>query len=1001
MARVATRRALLNTSASNIPVVNINFGSNIYSVQGVNYPSFISMPGATYSGGVTVGNSTTIPRADGTYKVQYARTNYIRNTTNVGVATGSPGTVPNNWAAVFFGGTGTTTTNAITGFGTEYGMSYIEFHFAGTGTTGYGIGFSAEQNTQVPGLQGQTWCGSWYTRLTGGSTAGIANIGSGVQIVERNSGGTALNSASSNVLPTTSLTRDTISYTFPDATSAYATIKYQLTITNGQSFDITFRVYAPQLEQVIDPNITYPTAYIPTLGSAAVTVNDIRISTPSSITNLVPNSSTTSSTTWIPNQVSKTTGQTDPLGGTGAALVTADGTSNPHYLIAGNASVNYTAGTIYTFSRMVKAGTQSLVQLTPSPTYFGTAYANFDLSGIAVTASSGLAAPATITAIGGGWYRISIAALCTTTTTGSYGGLVAFISSGSDGRSPTNTLTTNFYDFGAMVDPSPVLRPYVVTTSDAKTVDDYTAVRGNLVVASNSWSTNPGSMTVTTGATAPDGTSTAFTFTGLVADSNIGTAISYIPNVKHTGSIWIRAHSGTPTINVYFNGSGGLVANFPATLSTSWQQFTFSGVMPASGTESLQIGGGSSFGVGLVVDVWHQQVEPVLYTNATYANSTIAFSYPTAYIPTTSAPVYVYDTLLGGPGAFVEEASTNSVANSTGTGAVAGTPGTLPTAWNLGGVASGIALNVIGTGTEYGLPYTDLQWVGTATGTSGYGVFFTAANSVSATSGQTWTSSLGYRVVGGSLANVNAVTNGIYGKNSSFVTEESALATLTPTSVLQRTPVETFTLANALTTQVDNAIIVNFTNGAVINLTLRIYAPQLEQKAYSTSPILTSGTTITRNADNPNISGLNIGTTPSLFGLVSGINPNNIGTHYPTWARLYLNGTNFLIMFSQGGTVNVNCNETINGTIVVNNTLKTNVFTAGGMGKAAYAIPGNTTMTTSAAGVSGTTLSGAGVIPFTQLQLGNSGTDYLNGNIGQITLYSKPLNQSQLNVLTQ
>ena len=106
-------------------------------------------------------------------------------------------------------------------------------------------------------------------------------------------------------------------------------------------------------------------------------------------------------------------------------------------------------------------------------------------------------------------------------------------------------------------------------------------------------------------------------------------------------------------------------------------------------------------------------------------------------------------------------------------------------------------------------------------------------------------------------------------------------------------------------------------------------------------------------------------------------------------------------MFSQGGTVNVNCNETINGTIVVNNTLKTNVFTAGGMGKAAYAIPGNTTMTTSAAGVSGTTLSGAGVIPFTQLQLGNSGTDYLNGNIGQITLYSKPLNQSQLNVLTQ
>ena len=49
-------------------------------------------------------------------------------------------------------------------------------------------------------------------------------------------------------------------------------------------------------------------------------------------------------------------------------------------------------------------------------------------------------------------------------------------------------------------------------------------------------------------------------------------------------------------------------------------------------------------------------------------------------------------------------------------GAVPGTPGTLPTDWSVS-VPAGLTTNVIGTGVESGIPYVDLQIVGTATST--------------------------------------------------------------------------------------------------------------------------------------------------------------------------------------------------------------------------------------------------------------------------------------------
>ena len=61
------------------------------------------------------------------------------------------------------------------------------------------------------------------------------------------------------------------------------------------------------------------------------------------------------------------------------------------------------------------------------------------------------------------------------------------------------------------------------------------------------------------------------------------------------------------------------------------------------------------------------------------------------------------------PACTLEPPSTNSIRNNTMVGAVAGTPGTLPTNWG-GSLATvnGIAINVVGSGYEAGIPYAAL-----------------------------------------------------------------------------------------------------------------------------------------------------------------------------------------------------------------------------------------------------------------------------------------------------
>ena len=196
-------------------------------------------------------------------------------------------------------------------------------------------------------------------------------------------------------------------------------------------------------------------------------------------TNLCFYSTDYSNANWVTTFSSKTTGQADFIGGTGAALITADGSSNVHFISGNNSSsISYTSATTYTFSRFVKAGTQSLLQLTaPSPAFGTGQYANFSLSGAgSVTASLGLVSSG-IQALANNWYRIWIVVTATSTASSTSGSII-FIASGADGRAPTNTLATNFTDFGGQVEVGTFPSPLIVTAGTSATVNGNQQVIG-------------------------------------------------------------------------------------------------------------------------------------------------------------------------------------------------------------------------------------------------------------------------------------------------------------------------------------------------------------------------------------------------------------------------------------------------------------------------------------------------------------------------------------------
>lgn len=189
---------------------------------------------------------------------------------------------------------------------------------------------------------------------------------------------------------------------------------------------------------------------------------------------------------------------------------------------------------------------------------------------------------------------------------------------------------------------------------------------------------------------------------------------------------------------------------------------------------------------------------------------------------------------------------TNSIRNNSMVGAVAGSPGTLPTNWafNNGGT---LTTTVIGTGTENGLPYIDLRINGT-TSTTFIDLRLDTTNGIAATNGVTWAGSVFCAIKGGSVSNIASIALQGLQRDSggSALTVIAFVSDLGPSL---STGLTRFS-GSAATNNVSTAYLipqvrVGFSSGVAIDITLRIGAPQQEVGAFASPPILTTSAAAT------------------------------------------------------------------------------------------------------------------------------------------------------------
>jgi hypothetical protein len=195
------------------------------------------------------------------------------------------------------------------------------------------------------------------------------------------------------------------------------------------------------------------------------------------------------------------------------------------------------------------------------------------------------------------------------------------------------------------------------------------------------------------------------------------------------------------------------------------------------------------------------------------------------------------------PALLLEPQRTNSLRNSTMQGAST-SPSTLPTNWTT--TTGGLTQTVVGVGTENGLPYIDVQFSGTATGTNSQ-IRFESQTQIVASNGQTWTSSFWIKEIAAPTP-PNSYQNIIQERDSGGVNLGAFTQTITISSTLTRN-IFTRTNTNASTARINNAVGGALTIGNTYDFTIRIAAPQMELGAFATTWIDTTNAAATRLVD--------------------------------------------------------------------------------------------------------------------------------------------------------
>jgi hypothetical protein len=176
----------------------------------------------------------------------------------------------------------------------------------------------------------------------------------------------------------------------------------------------------------------------------------------------------------------------------------------------------------------------------------------------------------------------------------------------------------------------------------------------------------------------------------------------------------------------------------------------------------------------------------------------------------------------------VRQANANQVANTTMAGAVAGTPGTVPTGWYMYSPGNSVTTQIVSVGTISGVNYIDFKVSGTPTASSSLAI---QLPNITASIGQMWTFSMGVSLQAGAVTNTHIYE--ALSENGGPFDTVPPIVPIAGVPVNQQIYWTTVPLTGAGTTAIVPQLQISYTNGQQIGgsaagMTLRIALPSAD-----------------------------------------------------------------------------------------------------------------------------------------------------------------------------